>query len=150
VTRQEQLRLAVATSVGGALSLALAVWLLHRAQARTTNLGPTAATLEEAYAAGLGAGIGLLLAGALGAFLTLSRQRFALGLLAGALAYLVVDVPALVLTRPSDESIADALTGAFAFAFVLLPFAAFGAVLGALLGRLHGWFTTGRSPPARV
>ena len=68
-------RIALATALAAGLGVALAVVFLRHAQAMS-HVGPTSATLDEAFSSFLGAGIGLALGSALGA---LSIRRGILG-----------------------------------------------------------------------
>jgi hypothetical protein len=127
-------RIAIATGVAGGLGVALAAAFSRHAQ-DTAHVGPTAATLDEAFSAFFGAGIGLALGSALCA-LTVRRgsPQFS-GLLAGLAAYVLVLAPVWVYT--DDVSLAEDLNpgGLVFLAILLLPFGVF-AVLGATVGGL--------------
>ena len=130
--RLDATRIAVATVVAAGLGVGLAAAFLRHAQ-RTTHVGPTSATLDEAFSAFLGAAIGLALGSALCALSIRRGSPLLSGLLAGLVAYVVVLAPVLMWT--DDVSLAEDLSaGGLAFlAFLLLPFAAF-ALLGATVG----------------
>jgi hypothetical protein len=127
-------RVAIGTIVAAGLGLGLAAALLRHARA-TTHVGPTSATLDEAFSALLGAGIGLALGSALCALSIRHGSPLLSGLLAGLAAYVVVLAPLLVAT--DDVSLAEDLSpGGLGFlALLLLPFGAF-ALLGASVGAL--------------
>lgn len=115
-----------------ALALGASVALFRHART-TTDVGPTSATLEEAYSAFLGAGLGLFLGSALAAILVRDGSRLLAGVLAGFLAYAFVLAPVLIFTGPSDVSHWE--SAAFAL-FVVLPLGAF-VITGALLGSVY-------------
>jgi hypothetical protein len=130
--RLDPSRVAIATGVAGGLGLGLAAAFLRHAQG-TAHVGPTSATLDEAFSAFFGAGVGLALGSA---FCALSIRRgspLLSGLLAGLAAYVLVLAPALIYT--DDVSLAEDLSlGGLGFlAFLLLPFGVF-ALLGATVG----------------
>lgn len=125
-------RVAIATGVAGGLGVGLAAAFLRHAQG-TAHIGPTSATLDEAFSAFFGAGFGLALGSAL---CTLSIRRGSplfSGLLAGLAAYVLVLAPALIYT--DDVSLAEDLSlGGLGFlAFLLLPLGVF-VLLGATVG----------------
>lgn len=125
-------RVAIATGVAGGLGVALAAAFSRHAQS-TAHVGPTAATLDEAFSAFFGAGIGLALGSALCALAVRRGSPQFSGLLAGLAAYVLFLAPALMYT--DDVSLAEDLgPGSLGFlAFLLLPFGVF-AVLGATVG----------------
>jgi hypothetical protein len=125
-------RIAIATGVAGGLGVALAAAFSRHAQ-DTGHVGSTAATLDEAFSAFFGAGIGLALGSALCALAVRRGSPQLSGLLAGLAAYVLVLVPALTYT--DDVSLAEdlGLDGLVFLAVLLLPFGVF-AVLGAVLG----------------
>jgi hypothetical protein len=125
-------RVAIATGVAGGLGLGLAAVFLHHAQG-TAHTGPTSATLDEAFSAFFGAGVGLALGSALCALWVRRGSRLLSGLFAGIAAYVLVLVPAFVST--DDVSLAEDLgAGGLGFlAFLLLPLGVF-ALLGATVG----------------
>lgn len=130
--RLDPSRVAIATGVAGGLGVGLAAAFLRHAQG-TAHIGPTSATLDEAFSAFFGAGVGLALGSA---FCALSIRRGSprlSGLLAGLAAYVLVLAPALIYT--DDVSLAENLSpGGLGFlAFLLLPFGVF-ALLGATVG----------------
>src|SRR6187397_2173399 len=90
-------RIGIATVVAAALGIGLAVAFLRHAES-TPDVGPTSATLDEAFSTLIGAAIGLALGGAFCA-LSVRRGPAALsGLLAGLLACVFVLYPVLVAT----------------------------------------------------
>src|SRR4051812_1826836 len=100
----------------------------------TRHVGPTSATLDEAFSAFFGASVGVAVGSALCAFSVRRGSRLASGVLAGLVAYVFVLAPALIAT--DDLSLGEDLTPdtlAF-FAFLLLPCGLF-ALLGASVGR---------------
>ncbi len=109
----------------------------------TRDVGPTAATLEEAFSELFGAGLGLLVGSACAAVLIRRGSGFVAGLVAGVAAYALAVVPYLVVTRSSDIGIGEALSIAAAF-FPL--FLAWFVVLGALIGSLVRTRRHGRTP----
>jgi hypothetical protein len=131
--RLDPSRVAIATGVAGGLGVGLAAAFLRHAQG-TGHVGPTSATLDEAFSAFFGAGVGLALGSALCALSIRRGSPLLSGLLAGLAAYVLVLVPALMYT--DDVSLAEDLSpGGLGFlAFLLLPFGVF-ALLGASVGR---------------
>jgi hypothetical protein len=125
-------RVAIATAVAGGLGVGLAAAFLRHAQG-TAHVGPTSATLDEAFSAFFGAGVGLAIGSALCALSIRRGSPIPSGLLAGLAAYVLVLAPAL--TYADDVSLAEDLSlGGLGFlAFLLLPFGAF-ALLGATVG----------------
>jgi hypothetical protein len=139
--RLDSSRIAIATVVAAGLGVGLAAAFLGHAQ-DTGHVGPTSATLDEAFSSFFGAGIGLALGSALCALLIRRGSPLLSGLLAGLAAYVLVLAPVLVNT--DDVSLAEDLSpGGLGFlAFLLLPFGLF-ALLGATVGGfiasvLHG------------
>jgi hypothetical protein len=122
----------MATIVAAGLGVGLAAALPRHAQG-TADVGPTSATLDEAFSSFLGAGIGLALGSALCALSIRRGSPLLLGLLAGLAAYVLVLAPVLIYS--DDVSLAEDLSpGGLGFlAFLLLPFAGF-ALLGATIG----------------
>jgi hypothetical protein len=131
-------RIALATAVAAGLGVGLAVAFLRDAQA-TSHVGPTSATLDEAFSSFLGAGIGLALGSALGALSIRRGSRLAAGAIAGIAAYVLVLAPVLVIT--DDVALGEDLNagGIVFLAFLLLAFGVF-AFLGATVGRFFASF----------
>jgi hypothetical protein len=125
-------RIAIATGLAGGLGVGLAAVFLRHAEG-TAHTGPTSATLDEAFSAFFGAGVGLALGSALCALSIRRGSPLLSGLLAGLAAYVLVLVPAFVYT--DDVSLAEDLgAGGLGFlAFLLLPLGVF-ALLGATVG----------------
>jgi hypothetical protein len=124
----------MATVVAAGLGVGLAAAFLRHAQS-TAHVGPTSATLDEAFSAFFGAGLGLALGSAVCALLIRRGSPLLSGLLAGVAAYVLALGPVLIYT--DDVSLAEDLSpGGLGFlAFLLLPFGFF-ALLGAAVGRL--------------
>src|SRR3954468_19848461 len=125
-------RVVIATGVAAGLGIGLAAALVRHAQS-TAHVGPTSATLDEAFSAFFGAGVGLALGSALCALSIRRGSPLLSGLLAGLAAYILVLAPALMYA--DDVSLAEDLSpGGLGFlAFLLLPFGVF-ALLGATVG----------------
>src|SRR5436190_12576999 len=132
--RLDTSRIGIATGVAGGLGIGLAAAFLRHAQ-RTAHVGPTSATLDEAFSAFFGAGIGVALGSALCALSIRRGSPLLSGLLAGVAAYVLALAPVLIYT--DDVSLAEDLSpGGLGFlAFLLLPFGVF-ALLGAAVGEL--------------
>jgi peptidoglycan/LPS O-acetylase OafA/YrhL len=126
-------RLAIGAGVTAALSVGLAATLLHHAY-HTANEGPTSATLEEAYDAFYGAGLGLVLGSAITAILARRGSRLLNGIAAGVVAYALVLAPILVFSGPSDVGLGEEVGFAAVLALPALVFAALGAMLGSWTG----------------
>ena len=129
-------RIGLATGVAAGLSVGLAIAFLRHAQTRS-HVGPTSATLDEAFSSFLGAGIGLALGSALGALSIRRGSRLAAGVIAGLAAYALVLAPVFVIT--DDVALAEDLDpgGLVFLAFLLLAFGVFvslGATVGAVIG----------------
>jgi hypothetical protein len=131
-------RIALATALAAGLGLGLAVAFLRHAQA-SSHVGPTSATLDEAFSSFLGAGIGLALGSALAALSARRGSPLAAGVIAGLAAYLLVLAPVFVIT--DDVALAEDLDpGGLVFLAVLLlgfgVFAFLGATAGAFIASL--------------
>jgi hypothetical protein len=131
-------RIGLATALAAGFSVGLALAFLRHAQARS-HVGPTSATLDEAFSSFLGAGIGLALGSALGALSIRHGSRLAAGVIAGVAAYALVLAPVFVIT--DDVALAEDLDpgGLLFLAFLLLAFGVF-ASLGATIGALIASF----------
>ena len=90
-------RIAMATVVTVGLSLGFAVAFLRHAQS-TPDVGPTSATLDEAFSLLSGAALGLALGGAFAALSVRRGHPVISGLIVGLLAYVVVLIPVFVST----------------------------------------------------
>src|SRR5438874_13291409 len=102
--RQAPSRVAMATVVAAGLGVGLAAAFLRHAQS-TAHVGPTSATLDEAFSAFFGAGVGLALGSALCALSIRRGSPLISGLLAGLAAYILVLAPALMYA--DDVSLAE-------------------------------------------
>ena len=125
-------RIGIATIVAAGLGLGCAVAFLRHAQS-TPDVGPTSATLDEAFSLLLGAGIGLALGSALCALSVRRGSPVLSGLMAGLLAYVVVLVPVFIYT--DDVSLDEDLSlgGVVFLAVLTIPLGAF-ALVGATAG----------------
>jgi hypothetical protein len=128
-------------ATGGLLSgaLALGTALLLRSSL-STDSGPTAATLSEAFSLFYGAAIGLAVGAAFIAFATRTGPRTLTGLIAGLLGYAIVLAPALIVTAPDDVSLAESFSIAAFAAILLAPAILLGAAVGS---RIAGYRKTG-------
>jgi hypothetical protein len=134
----------MATVVAAGLGVALAYAFLRHAES-TPEVGPTAASLNEAFSALFGAGIGLALGSALCAISVRRGSRLISGLTAGLIAYVVALAPVFIFTGPSDASRGEMIAIA---AYLILPLGAF-ALIGAALGRFIAPFLPRGHSPAR-
>jgi hypothetical protein len=131
-------RIGIATVVAAGLALSLAVVFLRHAQS-TPDVGPTSATLEEAWSLLIGAALGLALGGAIAALSVRRGSPVISGLIVGLLAYVVVLVPVMVST--DDVSLEEdlGLGGLVFLAFLAVPLggsALVGAIAGGLIARI--------------
>jgi hypothetical protein len=118
-----------------ALSIGLAAALLRASQAGTgSDVGPTAATLGDAFSFIVGASLGMLDGCALAAFFCRRGSRIATGILVGVLGWLVGVVAAVIATRPDDISVGDAFNSALFLGVLLAVLVISGAIIGAGLG----------------
>ncbi len=120
--------------LSGALALATAV-LFNSWLDTDSQVGPTAATLNDAFRQLYGAYVGLALGTAFVAFAARTDASFLTGLLAGLFGYGVVLAPALVVTAPNDVSLAEAIETAAFVAVLVTPAILVGAVTGAAVAR---------------
>jgi uncharacterized membrane protein YfcA len=132
-------RIGVATVVTAAIGLGLAAAFLQHSRS-TPHVGPTSATLDDAFSILFGAAVGLALGGVLGALLVRRGSRVLSGVLVGLLAYTFVFAPVLVAT--DDISLAEDLnaSGLAFLALLAMPLgasAAVGAIVGDFLTRLR-------------
>src|SRR3954468_12806522 len=97
-------RVAIATALAGGLGVGLAAAFLRHAQG-TAHVGPTSATLDEAFSAFFGAGVGLALGSTLCALSIRRGSPLLSGLVAGLAAYVLVLAPAFMYT--DDVSLAE-------------------------------------------
>jgi hypothetical protein len=115
--------------VSGALSLGTA--LVLKASASTEGVGPTAATLSDAFSLLFGAAIGLAAGSASIAFVARTGPRILTGLIAGLLGYALILAPTLIATAPSDVSVPESISTAALAAALVTPFILLGATVGA-------------------
>jgi hypothetical protein len=121
------------TSAALGVGLATALLLLSRANTGP-NVGPTAATLDDAFSTIFGAALGLFVGTGLTACFARRGSRVATGILAGLIAYAAVLVPIIVLTGPSDVSAAESLGFALVLGVPLGLAAIVGSTIGAGIG----------------
>ena len=127
--------LAVGSLLSAALSVGLATALLYISRTNTgPGVGPTAATLDDAFSTFFGAALGLLAGSGLTAAFARRGSQVATGVVAGFLAYASVLIPVVVATGPSDVGAGES----FGFALVLgVPLGLcvlIGSMVGARLG----------------
>ena len=113
------------------------------------ELGPTAATLTDAWNIGMGAGLGLLAGSAIVALAARHGSRAATGAAAGGIACLADVVGFTVATRPADVSVGDeAVFVVLASVFELVPIL-IGATAGAFAGAIVDGYRTRASGATR-
>jgi hypothetical protein len=128
-------RLAVGALASAALSVALATLFAHvSGKSGGANIGPTSATVGDAFSTLLGAALGLAVGSGLTALFVRRGLRMASGLVAGLLVYVAVLLPIVVATRPSDMSFGEALGIAFALGVPLGLVVLIGSIVGARFG----------------
>src|SRR3954451_12882365 len=88
-------RVAIAAGVAGGLGIGLAAAMVRHAQS-TQHVGPTSATLDEAFSALYGAGVGVALGSALCAFSVRRGSRLGSALLAGLACFVLVVASSVV------------------------------------------------------
>jgi hypothetical protein len=129
------LRIVVSAVATAGLGVAMAAAFVHY-YPRTSDVGPTAAALGDAFTWIFGACVGLLIGSAATSFFVRRGSCFFAGMLAGIGGFWVGVLPYVGLTAPSDVSFSDAL-GFAVIAFVpAFVFVAAGAAMGAGLRRL--------------
>jgi hypothetical protein len=127
--------LAVGSLLTAALSVGLATAFLYFSRTNTgPDVGPTAATLNDAFSTLLGAALGLLTGSGLTAYFARRGSRVATGIFAGFLAYAAVLIPVVVLTGPSDVSTGESLSFALVLGVPLGLSLIVGSMIGASLG----------------
>jgi hypothetical protein len=142
VSRLDPPRIGLGAALAAGLGVGLCLALLKRAEA-TVEPGPTAATLDEALNAWLGAGLGLLLGGAMCALLVRRGSRLLSATLAGIAAYTCALVPLVLLTRADDVALSEEVS----FVLFMLPVAGALALCGGAAGSaLGGLLSQGRAP----
>jgi hypothetical protein len=130
--RFDVLVLAVGSLLTAALSVGFATAFLYLSRTKTgPDVGPTAATLDDAVSTLSGAALGLLTGSGLTACFARRGARVATGVVAGFLAYATVLVPVVVLTGPSDVSTGESLSLALVLGLPLGLSLIVGAMIGA-------------------
>jgi hypothetical protein len=123
-------------ALSAVLSVGLATALLYLARTRDDpHVGPTAASLDDGLSAFFGAALGLALACLAIAAMARSAPMVT-ALLASLVAYLVVLVPLLVITRPSDVGVGETLSTAVGLGVLVAVVATLASALGAAAGRV--------------
>jgi hypothetical protein len=139
--------LAVGGLASALLSVAGATGLLYLSRSSTgPSVGPTAATLDEAFSTLFGAALGLLAGSGLTACFARRGSRMVTGIFAGFFAYAAVLIPVVVLTGPSDVSTGESFSLALALGVPLGLAVVIGSMIGAALGTSHR-MTFGRRRP---
>ena len=134
-------RIGLGAALAAGLGVGLCLAFLRRAQA-SIEPGPTAATLDDAFSAWFGAGLGLLLGSAVCALLVRRGSRVLSATLAGSAAYALALVPLDLFTRPEDVALSEEVS----FVLFMLPIAAAFALCGAAAGSgLGGLLSQGRT-----
>ena len=128
-------------AAGGLASgaLALVTALLLQASVSTEGVGPTAATLSDAFSVFFGAAIGLAAGSASVAFAARTGPRILSGLIASLLGYVLILAPTLIATAPSDVSVPESISTAALAAALVTPAILLGATVGA---GIRGYRTT--------
>ena len=127
--------LALGGLLTAALSVGLATAFLYVSRTNTgPDVGPTAATLNDAFSTLLGAALGLFAGSGLTAYLARRGSRVVTGIFAGFLAYAAVLFPVVVLTGPSDVSTGESLS----FALVLGVPLGLSVIVGSMIGAGFG------------
>jgi hypothetical protein len=140
--------LAVGVVASAVLSVGLATALLLVSRSNTSaNVGPTAATLEEAFSTLFGAALGIFVGSGLTACLARRGSGVVTGVFAGLITYVGVLVPILVITRPSDVGAGESIGLAFVIALPLGLVVVVGAIVGSGFGARLG--RRDRSPTTR-
>lgn len=133
--------LSVATA---ALSVGLAAAFLH--SAATSDVGPTAATLEDVYSVVLGACLGLLLGSAAAALIVRRGSGAASGIVVGFVAYCIGVAPYLVLSGSSDVSLSEDIE----FVLLVLVPAAAAVLAGTAVGGAIRSALSAHKPSRRI
>jgi len=115
-------------------------------------LGPTAATLNDAFGLLYGAAAGLAVGIAVVAFSARIEPKIVTGLFSGLLGYVAVVAPVLIATRPSDVSTSESISTAALAAILVTPAILFGAAVGGAIASRRGRpFTSRRAnAPPRI
>jgi hypothetical protein len=133
--RVDRPRLVLSAVVTAALGVGVAEVFLHY-YPRGRDVGPTAASLGDAFTWMLGACLGLFVGSTATAFLVRHGSRLSAGVAAGIAGFWVGVAPYILLTAPSDVSFSDALAFAVIIFVPALGFVAAGAAIGVGLRRL--------------
>jgi peptidoglycan/LPS O-acetylase OafA/YrhL len=142
--------LSVGCLVTAGLSVGLATALLEVSRTTTgPNVGPTAATLNDAVYTLAGAALGLAAGSGVVARFVRRGSRVTAGLIAGFFAYGAVLIPVIVAARPSDESGGDALETALLVGVPLGLVVIIASLAGARLGTRRATKMTRRRRRAR-
>jgi hypothetical protein len=121
--------------VAAALSVSCATGFLYLSRSSTgPDVGPTAATLDDAFSTLFGAALGLLVGSGLTACFARRGPRMVTGIIAGSIAYGAVLVPVVVATGPSDVSAGES----FGFALVLGVPLGLVVIIGSMIGASLG------------
>jgi hypothetical protein len=127
--------LAIGVLLTGALSVACATGFLYLSRSGTgPDVGPTAATLNDAFSTLFGAALGLLVGSGVAAGFARRGSRMVTGILAGSFAYAAVLIPVIVVTGPSDVSAGES----FGFALVLGVPLGLAVIIGSMIGATLG------------
>ena len=138
VRRLDMSVIAAGALVSGALALGTA--RLLQASVSTEGVGPTAATLSDAFSLFFGAAIGLAAGSASVAFAARTGPRIVTGLIAGLLGYGLIVAPTLMALAPSDVSVRESISTAALAGTLVTPFILLGAAVGA---GIRGYRTAG-------
>jgi hypothetical protein len=125
------LAVAVGASVSALAAIGLAV--AGAAYGRSTDGGATAAAVSEGLGELSGAAIGLFLCSALTALLARRGSRVLAGVCASLLAFGLVLLPVLLVTRPGGSSVRDELLVDLSALVLFGPIAFVGGTLGLLV-----------------
>jgi hypothetical protein len=120
--------------VGCAGAATTGAFALARVNRPGSDLGPTAATLTDAWNVEAGAGLGLLVGAAVVAAVARRGPRVVTGILAGAGACILDVLVFAIASRPSDLSFGDT----FGFTLVLSSVEILPILIGAALGAVIG------------
>jgi hypothetical protein len=120
----------LSAGLGVGLAALFDVWATRR-----HHIGPTSASLDEAFSAFLGLSIGVAAGAAAAAVLVRRGPRISSGVAASFLGYTLVVVPVLFLTAADDVTTGETAELALLLAAILVPVALVGAAAGDLAAR---------------